>query len=1462
MNISDNNKIAIIGTSFEFPGVKDLNTFWEGLLCGKLFYHLAESEEQNKVNAWGGPENIEMFDYQFFGFSYKEACHMDPQHRLLLQHSWWAMENAGYMNKKDMPIVAIYASASENHYLWNNLSNDIQQGVENESLIGNLPDFLATKIAYRLGTKGQALTIQCGCSSGLAGIHSARVALLTGQADVALVGAVSLSAPNHEGYYYIPEGIRSKDGRIYTFDERASGTVFTNGVAVLVLKPLNKALLDGDNVLGIIVGSALNNDGSDKASFTAPSSNAQCRVIQKALRVAKIDASKIAFIETHGTGTKLGDPIEVSGIRDALAFNKLTQNSCALQSVKANIGHLDTVSGIAGLLKACLVLEHNILPPQINFETLNPFIDIKDSGFFINVEPQVFSKDKEYGCVSAMGFGGTNAHVIVCHAEKKFSDPLIKTSGLYLISATNPISFQNIVKEYSALNISDAQIEKGAKITQTGRTEFKLRKSIWIESSESFQKNFVPNLHPVKQQDSLPKIVWMFTGQGSQYSGMGTYLYSNSDFFKEKLDEKLLILRSLTGIDYHDILFNSETRIHEPQHTQPSLLAFESTLGEYLNYCGIKPNLLIGHSLGEYSALVISKAIDFKDAASLIIERANLIRSTQPGGMCSILASKQETVELLSKVGIHLDIAALNAPQLTTLSGSTKDINTFIAYANDRNLFCQPLRVERAFHSYLLEPILEQYRIALRKVQFHPPLIPIVSTMDCEVLSLEKISNPDYWLGQMRQPVNFVQAINKTYEMNARCFIEIGPGQTLKTLSQRIMDGKSTTILNTCPSQRELNKEKEVLYTFFGKMWEIGFGVKWKRIENNSTSTTTPVLPLYSFDLTNCWINEIKKISHKSELKDYHQYWRQLPPIAYEPQKSDEKYLAIYDNFAKQNQIIADLKKEYNIHMTLDFSGSIEQHWNESKKKIISGLQEKPFGIILFIEEDKQNPSYNSLLKILNIIQSIQEVRFSSIRKLLIVSSNSVDLMNDINPSHAILTTAVKTLNQEYSAIVSRLIDYDGKSIHTLINELSLEQTVPVVTLKGRERFCEAYEVCQTDLQVNEKFDINSIIILGGSGHIGLQYAQVFLENTSASIYLLQRSDLDSLINSNNKIRQEKGQLVERICQKYSNRIFIRKADITNIDDLRRCCVEIQSIHNNIDLIIHAAGVDASMHYQLINKLTPEFCRDSFSAKTIGLNNMALIAKEFGISHCHVVSSISGLLGGMGMFVYGSLHAWLDAQISYYEKKHPSKWSSINWEAWEFNNDIEIPEEFRQGSFGAQLNTYAMRPVNARNFLWKKWDYLIGKHIFSNVDFQTRYEEWVETNLIEKELTIESEDVKAPRPSLSVEYKVPTNKIERRLEEIWSHLLGIKNIGIDDNFFELGGHSLLALRMTGNINKIFNCNVSLVDIFKYPTIQKIAYYIQGKQNSESAIIFTAERAEKRKKAIKMRERIKNINKLN
>lgn len=943
----------------------------------------------------------------------------------------------------------------------------------------------------------------------------------------------------------------------------------------------------------------------------------------------------------------------------------------------------------------------------------------------------------------------------------------------------------------------------------------------------------------------------MFTGQGAQYPGMGAYLYNNSDFFKEKLDEKLLILKELTGINYHDILFKSETEIHKPQHTQPSLLAFESALGEYLYYCGIKPNLLIGHSLGEYSALVIGKAIDFKEAAVLIIERANLIQTTRPGGMCSILASKQETVELLSKAGVRLDIAALNAPQLTTLSGSYKDIEAFVEYANDKKIFCQSLKVERAFHSYLLEPIIEQYRKVLEKVKFRAPLIPIVSTLDSEILSLEKISNPDYWLRQMRQPVNFVQAINKVHEMNARCFIEIGPGYTLKTLSQRIVDEKNSTILNICPSPRELNKEKETLYTSLGKLWEIGCEVKWKKVENNSNSTTTPVLPLYPFNLTSCWINETKKIAPKPELKDYRQYWFQLPSV-YVPRKSDEKYLVICDNFAKQNQIITDLEKEYNICKTLDLSVLTEQSWNESKRKIINSLQEKPVGIIFFIEENDQAPSYNSLLKILNIIQSIQEVQSSSIRRLLIVSSNSVDLMNNINPTHAVLTAAVKTLNQEYSAITSRLIDYDGKCIHTLANELSLDQAAPVVALKGHERFCEAYEIYKTDLQINNS-DMNTIVILGGTGHVGLQYAQAFLENTQANIYLVQRGDLDSLISSPDEVRQKKGQLIKKNSQKHPNRVFMRKADITNQEDLRRCCVEIQSIHNNIDLIIHAAGVDASMHYQLLNRITPEFCQESFSAKTIGLDNMALIAEEFAISHCHVISSISSLLGGVGMFVYGALHAWLDAQISYYEKNHPSKWSSINWEAWEFNNDTEIPEEFRQGAFGSQLNTYAMQPIDGRNFLWKKWGCLIGKHIFSNIDFQTRYEEWVETSLIDNELNVESADIKAPRPALSIEYKVPSNEIEKKLEILWSDLLGIKDIGVDDNFFELGGHSLLALRMTGNVNKIFSSNVSLVDIFRYPTIQKIASYIQGKRNSESAMIATAQRATKRKMVIKTRK---------
>lgn len=1427
-------KIAIIGSSFEFPSVRNDNDLWEGLINKRCFFHNASCPGDEYVKAWGGVENLKGFDYHFFGYSYHEASKMDPQHRHLLQHCWWAMENAGYMNRESLPVTAVFASASENHYLLQNLAGELQAGTENEALLGNLPDFLATRIAWKLGTTGPAFSVQCGCSSGLAALHQARVALLTGQAEMALVGAVSLAAPHCEGYDYLAGGIRSVDGKIRVFDRDASGTVFTNGVAALVLKPLHKALEDGDNILGVLESSALNNDGADKAGFTAPSVSGQRRVIQRAMKISNIAPEDIALYEAHGTGTRLGDPVEFAALREAWPTESVAEPTCALQSVKANLGHLDTVSGLAGIIKACLVLKHRQLPPQLNFEHLNPHITLEDSPFFINTEPRVLAENARYACISALGIGGTNAHVILSGAPVLTASSALSSSPhLFLLSAPSQKALGRVRNSWAGWQGDDRAIEKAAAMTRFGRTAFPVRQSVIAHSIEELKAGVKNAGSGVTVPDTMPSIVMMFTGQGSQYAGMGKQLYESSTYFRERLDEKLAILHQLSGKDYRAILFELQHEIHMPEHTQPGLLALEVALAEYLSHCGIRADLMLGHSLGEYSAMVAAKAMSFRDAASLVVVRAQLIQQTAPGAMCSIMAGAELLPSLLH--GTEVDIAALNSDTLSVVSGSENELSRVMTRAQQVGIFCQPLKVKRAFHSRLLEPILPAFREALQNASFSATQIPVISTLTGQIEPFAHISQADYWVRQMREPVAFAAAVRRAAATDkAVCFIEVGPGHTLKALASQ---NTHHPCINVLPHPAESEQADKVLMTAFGRLWEQGINIQWQNIHDRRPVPAIPVPPGYPFELTECWTE--KQRTERLTLNSYQPCWVPLT----RPERVTEstgEWLFITDG-SSATAGMADM-----LCSRLTRQGARTRIISFEAESCHKMMKEAPDNILLLLHpETFRRETFKPLLILLEMVRNW---RGQGARCLRIITQSAVDLLASPCPALAALTSAVKSLNQEYPALTTRLIDTDGQNEVLLAHEVTARWPV-VVALRDADRFGEGFLAAPlTEKSSGEITPLRSVVILGGGGQVGLQYAKVFLENSQAHVCLLQRSSLESLREQGVKAGMQRADRIDALMQRWPGRLTLGEADVQSVSSLMTACQKARADMGSLDVLIHTAGIDASMHYQLIRDVDAPFCELSFAAKSQGLHNMAEVASSLEVPHCHVISSISSALGGIGMYIYGAMHAWLDAAVAELRRHHPSRWTLLNWEAWEFGNDEDVPEHFRQGAFGSELNRYAMQPAQGRRFLWQCWQDLQGQRIISSVDFQQRYREWVENHHETASSVDDASAQKAPRPDMKSEYQPPQTTAEEKIVAVWESLLGLHGIGIDDNFFELGGHSLLALRMTGQVNQSVNASMSMVDIFQYPTVRKLAASITGNRSFDTARADAAQRAQRRRQS--------------
>ncbi|MDR0773492.1 MAG: acyltransferase domain-containing protein [Wolbachia pipientis] len=1414
--MDDQHDIAIIGISLEFPGTDTVDDFYASLLRRKVLYinNNSDSSSHELVSAWGGVKNLYGFDYNFFGYSYKEACYIDPQHRLLLMHSWKALESAGYGSSKYRPVTGVFASASINRYLHNNLIGLINDDKEDEVLIGNIHDFLASRVAFKLDLKGPALNIQSGCSSSLVAIHQARLALLTGQCNMALVGAVSLSAPNDHGYEYEKDGIRSQNGEVRPFDSKSTGTVFTNGVAVIVLKELENALSSKDNIIGVISSTAVNNDGCNKASFTSPCSLQQAQVIKRAMEIAKITPEQYALIETHGTGTNLGDPIEFYALKSVFS-GVSNSNLCALQSVKANIGHLDTASGIAGVIKTALILKNRKIPPQINFEEPNSKINLASSPFYVNAKESIDLKGKDpiYAGITALGIGGTNAHVIMKTFQNVPKDNIAsrtfdKSNGeVILLSAHTDNALKNLKKEYlEFIDKSSDELHDISYSSIFSREKMKFRSAFVSHSIANLRDQLNVSLNK-KNKCYKNAIVFLFSGQGSQYFKMGKELFYSSSIFRNILSDFLNTISKLLDRDCFNMLFideQNQDQLYETRNAQPILLAIEVALAQYLIICGVKPQALLGHSLGKYSALVVSNALSFENAVKFVTKRAELMSKTDLGGMASVMTNLENVKKIKPD---SLDIAAINGYDLITISDKKAEVESFISLCEKQGIICYPLPTNRAFHSHLLDTILERYYQFAKSIIFNKPLIPIVSNLHGKILQYEDL-NSNYLVNQMRKPVQFLNCIEFLQGQYNPIFLEVGPGTTLKSLTKGILQTKGNSnhiALNTLPHPKDRTSSLTTIQKCLTTLWENNHEVDWSKVRDYTDKSKTIVLPTYPFELEKCYVkNGENRSAHLKKSTD----------------KVPLSYVRVWKQHSRSLTKKISLEKYHILFLNKD----------HDVKCLVLSLQEQSKVVLLVYkcEENFDNSKFLLQLAQACVASDIKNKIF----KICFVSHHGADLQTTINPSIATLQAQIKVVNQELSPCKCLLIDVleSENWWDEVKEELSYENEYPIVVLRHGERFVEHFEPFEISIN-HDNILGNNVIILGGTGNVGLQYAETLLKTTKQKIFLVQRSSIKSLENPKTKRDRIKAQKIEKLRKLGKNRLFILSADIGNLTQLSNVITTALKLNNgnSIDNIVHTAGVDASMHYRLLKDIDNNFYQACFYAKKEGLSNLSKIVKDFKIKNCHIISSISSVLGGIGMFVYGGMHSYIDSFILWQQQiKSDTNWSVINWEAWNFQINESEPEEFQMGSFGNHLNQLAISPELGSLLIEKIYGKIFSNLIISNTDLNERYKNWVLDQVSEYDISRFLN--KVPRPNIGVEYVSPSTKTQEDLTETWTELLGVEGIGIHDSFFELGGHSLLALQMLKVINKSFGIKFSIIDLFEFSTIKKLSDKIEQNIN--------------------------------
>ncbi len=875
-------EIAIIGMAGKFPGADDIEQYWQLLADGREAITFFDDEEldtqsvnpsmikdPNYIKARGVINKPEYFDAAFFGIAPREAEMMDPQHRLFLELSWTALENAGY-NPESVPgPVGVFAGAGFNSYMVMKLTLDpsfITQENALQHLFNNDKDYVATRTSYKLNLRGPSVNVQSACSTSLVATHLACQSLLSGESDMVLSGGIALRVPQNAGYWYQQGSIFSKDGHCRAYDADANGTVSGNGGGVVVLKRLEDAQRDGDRIYAVIKGTAINNDGSGKVGFTAPSVQGEAAAIQSAQAIAEISPDTVRYVEGHGSGTALGDPIEIEALTKV--FRKQTDHVqyCAISSAKSNIGHLDTAAGMAGLIRATMSVDRAQILPNANFNHPNPRIDFASSPFYVPQELKPWPEDdySRRAGVSSFGIGGTNGHIVLEQAPPEVKSEPSNQTQLLVCSARTLTALrsrcEDLIKYFETH--PDSNMDDVAYTLQVGRKPFEYRAAFAVNSKQDvasiINNQWLNDIVEGGLSDHEPDNVFMFSGQGSQYPGMAKELYHSQRLFREVIDEAEALLEKQVGFGLRELIFasstDSATQLNQTRLTQPALFITEYAVATLLISWGIKPKAMIGHSIGEYVAAVLSGVMTFAEALSLVVYRGQLMQNMKEGTMLSIRMSEDQVLPYLSN---EISLAAVNAPDACVVAGTHEAISALKNRLEAEGEICRELRTSHAFHSFMMQLAVEPFVEAVQKIPLKAPAIPFISNVSGTWIEAKEATNPEYWGQHLRQAVRFAEGVDSLLDLEQPVFIEIGPGNTLSTLVKQCIKASSEkeyATISTLPRADQPVAADDHLLNAIGKIWTQGASVDWDALHQEPRRRVP--LPTYPFERKRFWLTD------------------------------------------------------------------------------------------------------------------------------------------------------------------------------------------------------------------------------------------------------------------------------------------------------------------------------------------------------------------------------------------------------------------------------------------------------------------------------------------------------------------------------------------------------------------------------------------------------------------------------
>jgi phthiocerol/phenolphthiocerol synthesis type-I polyketide synthase E len=1342
-------EIAIIGMAGRFPGAPDLDSFWRNLREGVETIRFFTADEltaagvhpellrrPNYVPAVPRLDDVESFDAHFFGFSAREAELLDPQHRLFLECSWQALEDSGYAAEKHGKGIGVYAGSSVNSYL-TNLRGSLSQADSAgrlQTLLGNDKDYLATRVSYKLGLEGPSLAVQTACSTSLVAVHLACQGLLSGECDLALAGGVSVRVPQKNGYLYAEGEIFSPDGHCRTFDAAARGTVFGSGVGVVVLKRLAEAVRDGDHVRAVIKGSAVNNDGAVKVGYTAPRAETQARVIRAAQQAAGVDAAAISYVEAHGTATPLGDPIEVAALRKAFGAAGGKRSFCALGSVKTNLGHLETAAGIAGLIKTVLALEHRELPPSLHFNEANPAIDFAGSPFYVNVRLAGWpaGDGPRRAGVSSFGIGGTNAHVVLEEAPDPSPASPSRSWQLLLLSAKTPAALAGVGRNLSRhlQGCAEGELPDVAFSLHAGRRDFEHRQIVVCEDAAraalALAGGDPGRIEAATVTPAERPLAFLFPGQGAQYAGMTRALYREEPVFREQIDLCAERLLPHLGLDLRTVLYpapdrmeEAALRLQETALTQPALFAVEHALAKLWMSWGFQPGGMLGHSLGEYVAACLAGVFSLDDALALVAARGRLMQELPPGAMTSVPLAEEELRPLLDR---DLAIAAVNGPALCVVSGVTTAITALEGDLRERGFECRRLRTSHAFHSRMMDPVLEAFSRKVRKVRLSPPRLPFLSNLSGTWITAEEAADPDYWVRHLRRTVRFADGLTRLFEETAGILLEVGPGTTLATLARRHPGRTRQLVLSSLPQESGSQDELPCLLTAVGRLWLAGLPLDADLFYARESRRRVP-LPAYPFERERYWIDPqpaaaavSAPLAERADPADwlYLPTWKRAPwlsrPLraAAPPggwlilrDESDETGLA----GALTARLIAEGADVVTAQAGAAFARTdsgyvVRPHSPEDYEAMLAALHaagRSPARIVhlwnVAAALDAGHAVERSFFSLLYLAQALGRLRRDSPLTIAVVSRGAQEVTGEeaLEPEKATLLGPCRVIPQEMEGIDCRSIDLPARAgdaqilAERLLGEIEAQAPERAVAYRGSHRWVQTFEaVPPAASPALEDFLCpgSVVLITGGLGGVGLALARYLASAGRVRLTLVGRSRLPGrdawpawlAAHGESDPVSRKLQAIREL-EELGAEVLPLTADVTDAAALKAAvdaaCAHFGEVHG----VIHAAGLPGGGLLQLRSAADAERV---LAPKVRGARALEGALAGRRLDFLVLCSSTIAVTGGIGQVDYCAANNFLDAFAADYAQRHGTFALAIDWDRWR-DAGMAVDAERRSG---------------------------------------------------------------------------------------------------------------------------------------------------------------------------------------